>query len=329
MDGNYWIDAARLSDATHVYADSQGANKLQSLYNNVYSSWVGDDSGVVVELMNLQIYGNSWLDIANQYTWQQIKLQYASQIITGWSYSGELRAVTIGIAYHSIADFTTLTSTNNKISSSPYKLGRMQHVTAYALGIDMGVIGNVKPWVDTTYFSQTNVQSNPSAYSNLNNTIPSSRFGTIDVRTGFTPAYAPNLYNIQLDRIANTQAAGPVGAVASSDWYIQYDTNTVSNYGYNGGIQESFSYPLHGEQGMHTGIDSCTVLHHWWMHTSVNAVYCQAYVSQMNTRITLQSSTPAASGGDDNGNPVAGWYRETGSSTLYTYWNGYKWIIEA
>lgn len=332
MDGNYWIDAPTLGGATHVYTDSNGANTLQSIYNSVYTSWVGDDSGVVVEIKNLQIYGNSWLDIVNQKTWGEVAIgSYASQIITAIQYSGDTKAITLGIAHHSIPDFTTLTSTNNEISSSPYKLGRMQQGNGN-LTIDMGAIGNVKPWVMANLIMVSNLsgqQGTPYVYNHLNNTFTTSQQGTIDVRTGFTSPYGPVLYNIQLDRIANTRAAGPVGAVASSDWYIQYETpSSVNNFGYNAGNQESFSYPLHGYQSAHIGVDGCPGYHHWFMHTSINAMYCQTSVSQMNTRITLQSSTPAASGGDDNGNPLYGWYRETGSATLYTYWNGYKWLEE-
>jgi len=326
MDGNYWIDAPTLGDATHVYVDSQGAYTLQSPYNSIYSSWVGDDSGVVVEIKDLQIYGNSWLDIANQKTWGEVAIgSYASQVITGGVDFQGIRSISIGIAHHDIPDFTTLTSTTTNISSSKYKIGRMFG----SMTLDMGVIGNVKPWVNIGALPIQQSLASAYSYHQLNNTLPSTSFGTINVRTGFThPTYTPNLYNIQLDRIANTQSAGPVGAVASSNWYIQYDCDNW-NQSYAHGAQESFSYPLHGNQNAHTGMDGCSnAYHHWWMHTGVSAMSCQQLPTQFNAKITLQSSTPAASGGDDNGNPLYGWYRETGSSTLWTYWNGYKWLEE-
>ena len=70
-------------------------------------------------------------------------------------------------------------------------------------------------------------------------------------------------------------------------------------------------YPLRGWQGIHTGTDGCSAYHHWWMHMGVNTAYCiTPWVSEMNSRLTFNSTTPNATGGDDNGNPPEGWYKE-------------------
>jgi hypothetical protein len=105
---------------------------------------------------------------------------------------------------------------------------------------------------------------------------------------------------------------------------------------------ESFGYPIKGWQTPHactpplpcawnSGVDGGHIAHGWWNHMAACTQHYLGYAvccSDITDRITFNTSTPAASGGDDNGNPVAGWYRETGSSTLWTYWNGIKWIIQ-
>jgi len=342
-DGNYWIDGDSLETATRIYLDSAGSNRLQGTGANVPSIWAGDDSGFVANLKKFKVSQESYIDTTDIRTWASQHIgQYANQISIGTitpqlatpANATNVRASMVGVAYSTAPDFTAITSTTTYSSTSIYKLGEVGQTAGtwnIYFVINMSAIGNVKPALHYTSQSHNHNLGNSTfgaKYSSAWNTA-----FTIDVRNQWTSSDGLGYNHIELDYVNAAITAVPSGlSITSTNWYIQYYKSSNNNNGYGNGHMTSMTYPLRNYGDVYPGnspYNTCTGFYHNWMHMRINPSHCITDPTVMNYRLLMLSSTPNATGGDDNGNPPAGWYRETALGGVYTYWNGIKWIVES
>jgi hypothetical protein len=341
MDGNYYINGENVGEATHVFTDSTGSERLQHPYYYVYNAWIADDSGFVTKIKNFEDGNNSFLDIANKKAWQETQIgytttgtQYAHQIASAHvnTANNEFYSLGHGVAYADQPDFYNLepqATKETRFSLSPYLMGQAQTLYNHLI-VDMSYPSNVKPYINTNGSSWLNINSLVGAHKLHDGITGASDTGTINTRTDFLQQGGANYggpltaSDAQFDYINNTLANGPVGT-STSIWVIQYSTNSYG-VSYAWGPMETLKYPI-ASTTAHDGYCGSTSYHQWWMHMRNNYEFNQGYATCCDhyyLKLFIASSTPSASGGDDNGNPAAGWYRPTGSSGSWTYFNGVK-----
>ncbi len=343
MDGNYYINGENVGEATHVFTDSTGSERLQHPYWYVYNAWIADDSGFVVKIKNFQDGSNSFLDIANKKAWQDVQIGYSS---TGTQYAHQIMMTKVdpntgffyamghGVAYADQPDFYNLepqATKETRLSSSQYMMGQFNAIYDHLI-VDMSYPGNVKPYINLDGSTWLNVNSILGAHKLHDGISGASDTGTINIRTDFVALPNPGNPGLlpksdeQFDYINNTLANGPVGT-STSIWIIQYANDVYTSNSSSWGPMETLRYPIDSTQLVHDGYCGQTWYHQWWQHLRHNFDYTQGYAACCNhyyLKLFIASSTPNASGGDDNGNPAAGWYRPTGSSGNWAYFNGVK-----
>jgi len=333
-DGTYYIDGDSLVDANVLYIDAYGTLPSWTYMDEYFSTWMATPGNMsttynstipnpngywAITDMNGNVarYNPSNHAITDHYTSESIKLPGAFQTIAfDPAASGIHEILYTGVMYGD----TTAFSTTTRVSSTPYQMGHMTKNAAGHWIMNISEVGNIKSvrWTN-----------NPSTYLSLEPLLAFSSLaadaGGPPVPGGHTydvanlpcctyPSYSSVREHVQLDYILDVESAGC--ATFSSSWYIQYGPYQNTTATFYPGTMNSFAYPLYGlgETPMLSNRDYGKRQDHGVAPT-------------FDSKLLIKSGTPNATGGDDNGDGDAGWYRPTGDvSGKWSYFNGFKWM---
>lgn len=318
LDGTYYVDGQSLADANYVYHDYLGQNRFYS--PGVGAPRVADNFGNYAQIINSHnITPPS--SLSSKGTWLNVEENNNTQIIyihADNNQQGTARGY--GSVYFSNSTLTDLTTTNY-MSMTKYRTGSFIHGYNHKLfyAVDMGVVGNIKSGVATDAVVGSGGPYHELTTSNANVRTDFDLYATngISNYSGITRHHPLLMY------LTPAQMTAGNASVATTQYYIQYDT--TGGYQKDNGAFASWLHPRHGPAICNTtGLNGA--YHHgfWHSHSQMNG----ALLGTFTSRLLIKSSTPSATGGGDNGNGDIGWYKETGSSTTWTYFNGNKWTID-
>jgi len=318
LDGTYYVDGQSLADANYVYHDSLGQNRFYA--PGVGAPRIADNFGNYAKIDNAHnITPPS--SLSSKGTWVGVEENNNTQII--WiaaadNVPGTARGY--GSMYYSNPTLIDLTTTNTA-SITKYRTGMFYkgYTSKNNYAVDMGVVGNIKSGIGTN-----DSVGFPSGYHLLTTSNAKVRtnfdlYGT----NGLSNYSSITRYNTELMYLTPAQMTAGDASVATTQYYIQYDTS--GNYQKPNGAFASWLHPRHGPAICNnTGLNG--TYHHgfWHSYSQMNG----ALLGTFTSRLLIKSSTPSVTGGGDNGNGDIGWYKQTGSSTVWTYFNGNKWTID-
>lgn len=363
--GFYYINSDTLEFANgYLYNDEEGTMPVD-LYGIIGNAWIADEYGNVTKLniqttsttIDSQ-YTRTWstctysLDYPFQYFQLYVKTN-SSGIYPHGHYTN------YGSAHRKYPDLAVNVSGNNFVSNTPYQTGKMNSMgggytnDAQNYIVDMSVSGMVKPVIrlDSSPSAPGNISS-----SNIFTTNTSATTMTIDsagIGSGtfhnsvFVPAVdytnmpgtAPwnglgsqGRLNTQADYVSASRDTNPASLGFNTYWYIQYAFMTdpgQAGYGGYGSLGNHYGWTTADSYPLHNTFAICTYACTNQSYTSGYLNHgVRAHIPHMDTfygRLFFKSSTPSLTGGDDNGDPPTGWYRETGTTTYY-YWNGIRFV---
>jgi len=317
-DGTYYIDGQSIADANYVFHDALGQNRFYS--PGVGNPKIADNIGNCALIKNAHTSAaNSYLD--NKSTWAIQEEDYNTQIIlisANTTSTGYPRGY--GSMYHSNPTLIDVSQPPNYMSMTKYRTGKFfSYGSKSQYAVDMGIVGNIKSGISTSESA-----SYPSGYHG--NTSANT-----SIRTDFD-IYAANgvsnytditRYNVQLMYLTPAQMTAGDASVAATNYYVQYET--IGGYNRPNGAFAQWLHPRHGP-GICTNTALNGIYHHGFTHSYEQQL--GALLGTFNSRLLIKSTTPSATGGADNGNGDIGWYKNTGGSTVWTYFSGAKWTID-
>ena len=326
LDGMYWIDGVTLEDANYVFDSQTGDNRFYS--PGVAGPKIADLFGNTAQIMDTHIpagYSNSSVTssyLSNKNTWAAANTEtFKTQIIYIFASGGSQgTAYGYGSMYHKLSTLTDVSSTNNasmtKYRSGAFKVG---YNSKKMYAVDMGIVGEYKSGIAT---DEVVGSGGPYHAYTASNTNVRTDFD-IYAANGVSNYATINRYNVELMYLTPAQMTAGDASVATTSYYIQYDTS--GGYGKDNGAFAQFSYP---RDGVH--ICNNTALngsyHHGFWHGHQQS--SGALLGTFNSRLLIKSDTPSATQGADNGSGDIGWYKQTGASTVWTYFSGAKWTID-
>jgi len=267
-----------------------------------------------------------------------------------------------GSAHRKHQNLEAPVSGNNYVSHTPYRTGKMNgSYNSYThpsqiYTVDMSVSGMVKPIIrlDASSSGLGNLSASNIFHTNTSGTtmtldsagIGSATINGVNLTVDWTAAQGSAAWNglgsqgrlhTQVDYVNVDRDVDPAGLSFTTSWYIQYAFMTdpgqggtssstwfsYGSYAHGYGWSTSDSYPLSSTYAQCTYACTGSSFNSGNLHHG-NAAHLP-HMDTFYSRLFLLSSTPNATGGDDDGDPPKGWYRETGTTTYY-YWNGFKFV---
>jgi hypothetical protein len=328
MGGTYFIDGANLSQASKICIDNQGTPvpiSASDLYmGNFYASnanqsfqyvsrfpstppelWnVVDEFGYVANFDPVTGF------ISNVKTIEEVKLPGSFQVMR-WHDSGIV--MSYGAAY---TDNSVDLDSSSIISPTPYMTGHMTGSGGQGRIINLSTIGNIKEFYSAAtidgYLSQGawlgyDVLGDPGTFD-VDNDLPSGFLGT-------------ERQHIQMKYIPGTELTQCT--MFDVGWYIQY----AAEYLFPGAsihrYFNSSAYPL--KEILSPNTYSANLYYHAHQSHEDSLDWDEYQMKPL-----LKSSTPNSTGGDDNGDASAGWYKpHDEGNEVWHYFNGIKWTRSA
>jgi len=357
--GYYWLNGPTLADSVgKIYTDSTGAYEVS--FNNIFTACYISDMFGNVAYLNI-VSNTTEIYPGTHTTWSAIKLPYRRQTMTAsLLFGAEIK--TYGVIWTEKAN---LTDTDQDISSTPYLCGITMddgEGTGAHMNIDMSVPGRTKPTIeantDVPYMWGAEIKSRVNSSNTTASTITFTP-STSSTYPSHCTATLPNgvdmpfwnndrnRHNVQIDYVNQPRNNQNFSTITSSDWYITYDVGGDDWTHWRVGYWNGTAYPLYDASVADDGRcdiscikqpnDPNTNQGHYFHASSQYDDNGNGIPSNLVARIFLKSDTPSATGGEDDGDPPAGWYRDTASysNSTYTgwgdtnqwyYWDGIRFL---